>query len=67
MGLSPPFGLLTRRKWGFWSMMLISIATISFDLWGLTIQSSAAIGLITPIISILALYLKKTQLLAAMR
>ncbi|MEM2273640.1 MAG: hypothetical protein QXX56_05450 [Candidatus Bathyarchaeia archaeon] len=48
-------------------MMLISIATISFDLWGLTIQSSAAIGLITPIISILALYLKKTQLLAAMR
>lgn len=66
-GLIAAFGLLRRRKWGFWSIMLISIATISFDIWGLTIQSSAAFGFIIPIISILTLYPKKLQLLTAMR
>jgi len=29
--------------------MLASFATIAFDLWGLTIQFTAAIGLIVPI------------------
>jgi len=66
-GLIAVFGLLTRRKWGFWSILLVSIATIAFDIWGLTIQSTAAIGFIVPVISILTLYPKKSQLLAAMK
>jgi hypothetical protein len=35
--------------------------------WGLTIQSTAAIGFIVPVISILTLYPKKSQLLATMK
>jgi|YelNatPaOPRAMG01_1025707.scaffolds.fasta_scaffold05400_2 hypothetical protein len=66
-GLIAVFGLLTRRKWGFWSILLVSIATIAFDIWGLTIQSTAAIGFIVPVISILTLYPKKSQLLATMK
>ncbi|MEM2926419.1 MAG: hypothetical protein QW220_06205 [Candidatus Bathyarchaeia archaeon] len=62
-GLIATIGLLTKRKWGFWSTIGVSIATIAFDLWGLTIQSSAAIGFIIPVISILILYPKKSQLL----
>jgi len=57
-GLIAAFGLLTRRKWGFWSIMLVSVATIAFDTWGLAIQSTAAIGFIIPIISILTLLFK---------
>ncbi|MEM2703220.1 MAG: hypothetical protein QXR45_08675, partial [Candidatus Bathyarchaeia archaeon] len=57
-GLITAFGLLTRRKWGFWSTMLVSISTVLFDLWGLTVQSSAALGFIIPVISILTLYPK---------
>jgi len=60
-GLITAFGLLTRRKWGFWSTMLVSISTILFDLWGLTVQSSAALGFIIPVISILTLYPKKNH------
>jgi len=39
--------------------MLVSIATIAFDIWGLTIQATAAIGFIVPVISIITLYLRK--------
>jgi uncharacterized membrane protein (DUF2068 family) len=59
LGLVAAFGLLTRRKWGFWSIMLVSIATIAFDIWGLTIQATAAIGFIVPVISIITLYPRK--------
>lgn len=59
LGLAATFGLLAGRKWGFWSTISASVATIAFDLWGLTIQSTAAIGLIVPIISIGILYFKK--------
>ncbi|MEM2262654.1 MAG: hypothetical protein QXT10_01545 [Candidatus Bathyarchaeia archaeon] len=56
LGLIAALGLLAGQKWSFWSAMLASFATIAFDLWGLTIQFTAAIGLIVPTISIIALY-----------
>ncbi|MEM1552213.1 MAG: hypothetical protein QXH03_06060 [Candidatus Bathyarchaeia archaeon] len=65
LGLIAAFGLLVGRKWSFWIMMLASFATIAFDIWGLTIQFTAAIGLIVPIISMGILYFKKEQVLAA--
>jgi hypothetical protein len=65
-GLIAAFGLLARRKWGFWGTIFVSVATIAFDIWGLTIQFTAAIGLIVPLISILYLYPKKSQLFATM-
>ncbi|MEM3581221.1 MAG: hypothetical protein QXH40_00755 [Candidatus Bathyarchaeia archaeon] len=65
LGLVAAFGLLAERRWGFWSTVLASVATIAFDIWGLTIQLTAAIGLIVPIISMGILYFKKEQVLAA--
>ncbi|MGB9853831.1 MAG: hypothetical protein ACPLRY_03370 [Candidatus Bathyarchaeales archaeon] len=65
-GLIAAFGLLARRKWGFWGTIFVSVTTIAFDIWGLTIQFTAAIGLIVPLISILYLYPKKSQLFATM-
>ncbi|MEM2005685.1 MAG: hypothetical protein QW705_05325 [Zestosphaera sp.] len=61
-GLIAALGLLARRRWGFWLTILVSIATIVFDVWGLTIQLTATIGLIVPVISILVLYPKRSQL-----
>ncbi|MBX5321640.1 MAG: hypothetical protein QHH12_03115 [Candidatus Bathyarchaeota archaeon] len=63
LGLAAAFGLLARRKWGFWSAMLASVATIAFDIWGLTIQFTAAIGLIVPTISIIIIYMRKRKCL----
>ena len=65
-GLVATYGLLQKQKWGFWGTILISVATIIFDIWGLTIQYTAAMGFIVPAISILYLYFKKSQLLATM-
>lgn len=63
LGLIAALGLLAGQKWGFWSTMLTSFATIAFDIWGLTIQFTAAIGLIVPTISIIALYARKRKFL----
>ncbi|MEM3699895.1 MAG: hypothetical protein QXL57_03395 [Candidatus Bathyarchaeia archaeon] len=62
-GFIAAFGLLMRRKWGFWGIILASIATIVFDIWGFTIQYTAALGFVVPVISILYLYLKKSKLM----
>lgn len=67
LGLVAAFGLLAGRKWGFLGIMLASVATIAFDIWGLTIQFTAAIGLIVPTISIIILYMKKAQILTTMK
>jgi hypothetical protein len=64
-GLIAAFGLWRRRKWGFWSTIPVSVATIAFDIWGITIQYTAALGFIVPTISILHLYPKKSKLLKA--
>lgn len=66
-GFVATFGLWRNQKWGFWGTILVSVATIAFDIWGLTIQFTAAIGFIVPSISILYLYFKKSQLLATMK
>jgi len=66
-GFVAVFGLWRKQKWGFWGTVLVSVATIAFDVWGLTIQFTAAIGFIVPAISILYLYSKKSQLLATMK
>jgi len=65
-GFIATFGLLAKLKWGFWTMIFASIATIAFDLWGLTIQYTAALGFVVPAISIIYLYPRKSKLLAAM-
>lgn len=52
-------------KGGFWMTVLVSLATIAFDIWGMTIQGSAAIGFIVPVISLTYLLYKNPRFLHA--
>ena len=41
IGLITAFGLYQMKRWGYWGTILLSVLTIAFDIWGLTIQSTA--------------------------
>ncbi|MEM3730775.1 MAG: hypothetical protein QW667_01130 [Candidatus Bathyarchaeia archaeon] len=62
LGFIAVAGLLMMRKWGFWATVFVSVLTILFDVWGVTIQSSAAMGFAVPVISLLILFAKRSQL-----
>ena len=65
-GFIGTFGLWRMKKWGFWGIILVSSATIIFDIWGVTIQFTAAMGFIVPVLSILYLFARKSNLLKTM-
>lgn len=67
LGLVAAISLFGRWRWGLPATLLASVATIVFDMWGLTVQFTAAIGFIVPAISIIYIFFKKTQLLATMK
>jgi len=48
-GLIVAVGLWQMEKWGFLGTLTVIIATIVFDIWGMTIQSTAAMGLVAPV------------------
>ena len=50
------YGLFRQTDWRFKSLIIVSIVTILFDVWGYTVQTSAAIGFIVPLVSLLILY-----------
>lgn len=54
-GLITAFGLYQMRNGGYWGTVLLSAFIIIFDIWGLTIQQTAAMGFILPVISLLIL------------
>ncbi|MEM2320174.1 MAG: hypothetical protein QXQ63_05480 [Candidatus Bathyarchaeia archaeon] len=60
-------GLLLMRKWGLWATVLVSFLTILFDIWGVTIQFTAAMGFVVPVISLLILLIKRSQLQERMK
>ena len=49
-------GLIRRTDWSIKSLIIVSIVTILFDMWGYMIQTSAAIGFIVPAVSLIVLY-----------
>ena len=61
IGLITAFGLYQMKSWGYWGTILLSVLTIAFDIWGLTIQSTAAMGLILPVIFIIYLLLQRSR------
>ena len=60
-------GLLLMRKWWFRATVFVSVLTILFDMWGITIQFTAAMGFVVPSISLLILFAKKSQLKESMK
>ena len=61
-GVVTAIGLWMVKKWGYWGTILVSLVTVVFDIWGMTIQFTAALGLIIPGIAIFYLYTRKSQL-----
>jgi uncharacterized membrane protein (DUF2068 family) len=55
-GMITAFGLYQMKRWGYWGTILLSVVTIIFDIWGLTIQFTAAMGLVLPVTFIAYLY-----------
>ena len=54
-GFVSSFGLLKRELWGLQGVIVISLLTIAFDIWGITIQFTAALGFIVPALALLFL------------
>ncbi|MHA1490884.1 MAG: hypothetical protein ACTSRI_14715 [Promethearchaeota archaeon] len=60
-GFITTLGLWQMNKWGFKGVILVSITTIIFDIWGVTIQFTAALGFFTPGIVLIYLYINKSR------
>ncbi len=55
-GIIASFALVRGIEWAPKALILVSVVTILFDVWGYTIQSSAALGFIVPIVTLFMLY-----------
>ncbi|MCK4567760.1 MAG: hypothetical protein KAU48_10670 [Candidatus Thorarchaeota archaeon] len=55
LGLITTYGFLKLELWGIQGVVIVSLLTIIFDIWGITIQFTAALGFIVPAISLLYL------------
>ena len=57
-GFITAFGLWTQKRWGYLGTLVLSAATIVFDVWAMvTVQSSAAMGIVLPALFIVYLLL----------
>ena len=55
LGFITAYGFLKLELWGIQGVVIVSLLTIIFDIWGITIQFTAAMGFIIPAISLLYL------------
>ncbi len=62
VGLVTAYGLYPMRSWGYWGTILLSLLIVVFDVWGLTIQYTATLGLILPIIFVIYLLGRRSKL-----
>ena len=53
LGFITSYGLLKRTRWGVLGVPAVSLLTIAFDIWGMTLQFTAALGFIAPAIALL--------------
>ncbi|UCH04445.1 MAG: hypothetical protein JSW05_12905 [Candidatus Thorarchaeota archaeon] len=61
-GLIVAAGLWLNTRRGLTGTLAVSVATIVFDVWGLTIQITAALGFIVPVMTIGYLLVVKPRL-----
>jgi len=54
-------GLWQMKRWGFWGTIIVCILTIIFDIWGITIQFTAALGFFVPGILLIYLCINKSR------
>lgn len=66
LGAATAIGLARRRPWGYYGTAMVCVATIAYDLWAaVAIQSSAAIGLVVPVIVLVYMTLRKDRFMAS--
>ncbi|MFW9993047.1 MAG: DUF2127 domain-containing protein [Candidatus Odinarchaeota archaeon] len=58
-GMTLTYGLWKTTEWGYWGTILHGAVTVLFDIWGLTIQYTAAMGFIFPAILVLLIVPKR--------
>ncbi|KAF5072697.1 hypothetical protein DSECCO2_198800 [anaerobic digester metagenome] len=57
-GFVTAYGLWTQKRWGYFGTLALSAATIAFDVWAIvTVQWSAAMGIVLPALFIAYLLL----------
>jgi len=55
-GFIASIGMFMKTSWSIKAMVLVSLATILFDIWGYTLQFTAALGVIVPVITLLVIF-----------
>jgi uncharacterized membrane protein (UPF0136 family) len=58
LGFIAALGLAMQKDWGFQMALAVSLATIGFDVWGLTIQFTAALGFFVPAVMLVYLAIR---------
>lgn len=62
LGLAAILGMLLMKSWGFKIALVTSLITIAFDIWGVTLQFTAAMGFIVPAVMLVYLGMHRSQL-----
>lgn len=57
-GFITSYGFWKMDEWGIRGVIIVCIITIIFDIWGITIQFTAALGFFTPTITLIYIYLR---------
>ena len=55
-GLIASIGMILKKSWSINALVLVSLANIIFDIWGYTIQFTAVLGVVVPVITLLVIY-----------
>lgn len=55
-GLIASIGMILKTSWSIKAVVLISLVNVLFDVWGYTIQSTAVLGVVVPVITLLVIY-----------
>ena len=58
-GFIVAIGFWQKKRWGFLGTMVVILGTIVFDVWGMTIQYTAAIGFVVPAIVLIYLVINR--------
>ncbi len=60
-GAASVWGMLARKAWALKTLLAVNVLTILFDVWGYTVQSSAFLGFIVPLLTIVLLLRGKSS------
>lgn len=62
-GLFVSIGLWQLKRWGYVGTMLVILATVIFDIWGVTIQYTAIMGFVVPVLVLIYLAVNRSAFL----